>query len=203
MNPYEVLGVKQNATPEEIKKAYRELVKKYHPDQYVNNPLSDLANEKLREVNQAYEMLTKGNNSSQYRSSNNNSNSSYSNSSNNSYRYNEIRMMIQRRNYQGAESSLRSINDINSAEWNFLMGFVLMQKGWYDNGMQHLNKACSLDPNNLEYRQTVNQFARRGNNYGGSYRTASNTASACDCCSNLICLDCLCECFGGDLIACC
>ena len=57
MNPYEVLGVKQGASQEEIKSAYRRLVKQYHPDQYVNNPLKDLAQEKLAEINKAYEML--------------------------------------------------------------------------------------------------------------------------------------------------
>ncbi|MBE7038156.1 MAG: molecular chaperone DnaJ, partial [Ruminococcaceae bacterium] len=59
-NPYEVLGIKEGASDEEIKKAYRELVKKYHPDKYVNNPLADLAAEKLKEVNDAYDTLTKG-----------------------------------------------------------------------------------------------------------------------------------------------
>ena len=56
-DPYEVLGVSPNASEEEIKAAYRELVKKYHPDKYQNNPLADLAEEKLREVNEAYEYL--------------------------------------------------------------------------------------------------------------------------------------------------
>ena len=60
MNPYEVLGVSENASDEEIKKAYKELVKKYHPDKYQNNPLTDLAEEKLQEINEAYEMLMKG-----------------------------------------------------------------------------------------------------------------------------------------------
>ena len=57
MNPYEVLGVKPGASQDEIKSAYRKLVKQYHPDQYVDNPLKDLAEEKLAEVNRAYEML--------------------------------------------------------------------------------------------------------------------------------------------------
>ena len=60
MNPYEVLGVSENASEEEIKRAYKELVKKYHPDKYQNNPLADLAEEKLQEVNEAYDMIMKG-----------------------------------------------------------------------------------------------------------------------------------------------
>ena len=63
MNPYEVLGVPENASEEEIKKAYKELVKKYHPDKYQDNPLADLAEEKLQEVNEAYDMLMKNRNS--------------------------------------------------------------------------------------------------------------------------------------------
>ena len=51
MNPYEVLGLKPGATQEEIKKAYRNLIKQYHPDQYGDNPLKDLAEEKMREIN--------------------------------------------------------------------------------------------------------------------------------------------------------
>ena len=59
-DPYEVLGVSPNASEEEIKNAYRELVKKYHPDKYVDNPLADLAEEKLREVNEAYDEIMNG-----------------------------------------------------------------------------------------------------------------------------------------------
>ena len=47
-DPYKVLGVSPNATDDEVKDAYRRLARKYHPDNYVNNPLSDLATETLR-----------------------------------------------------------------------------------------------------------------------------------------------------------
>lgn len=90
MNPYEVLGLKPGASQEEIKKAYRNLIKQYHPDQYGDNPLKDLAEEKMREINTAYDMLTKnatGSYDNSYSSSNNNSNDAYALS--------EIRRLIQ------------------------------------------------------------------------------------------------------------
>ena len=63
-DPYEVLGVPHGASEEEVKRAYRELARKYHPDNYTNNPLADLAEEKMKEINEAYEAITKGNTSS-------------------------------------------------------------------------------------------------------------------------------------------
>lgn len=82
MNPYEILGVKPGASQDEIKSAYRKLIKQYHPDQYGDNPLKNLAQEKMIEINEAYEALTKNPGSNSY---NSNSTSSYNNSSGNSY----------------------------------------------------------------------------------------------------------------------
>ena len=59
IDPYSVLGVKPDASDEEIKRAYRELARKYHPDNYQNNPLADLAEEKMKEINEAYDTITR------------------------------------------------------------------------------------------------------------------------------------------------
>ena len=56
-NPYDVLGVSPNASDDEIKRVYRDLTRKYHPDANVNNPLADLAEEKFKEVQEAYDII--------------------------------------------------------------------------------------------------------------------------------------------------
>ena len=56
-DPYEVLNVPSSATDEEVKKAYHALARKYHPDNYHDNPLADLAQEKMKEVNAAYDAI--------------------------------------------------------------------------------------------------------------------------------------------------
>ena len=56
-DPYKILGVSPNASDEDIKKAYRELARKYHPDKYRDSDISELANEKMKEVNAAYEEI--------------------------------------------------------------------------------------------------------------------------------------------------
>ena len=56
-NPYEVLGVSENASDEEIKAAYRKLAKKYHPDNYADSPLADVAEQKMKEINEAFDTI--------------------------------------------------------------------------------------------------------------------------------------------------
>ena len=60
MDPYKILGVSPSSSKDEIKKAYRELSRKYHPDSYADNPLANLAEEKFKEVQEAYEQIMKG-----------------------------------------------------------------------------------------------------------------------------------------------
>ena len=206
MNPYEVLGVKPGASQEEIKSAYRKLVKQYHPDQYGDNPLKDLAQEKLAEVNKAYDMLKNGGGNTSYNSSSNGYNGSY-NTGYNSYSsntaiYAEVRSLIQMRNISVAESKLNAIKQ-RDAEWYYLYGNVMMAKGWFESAYNNIQRACAMDPNNFEYRQALSQLQSRGRGYSQTYRTSNGTMDTCDCCINLWCLDSMCECLGGDLIGCC
>ena len=103
-NPYEVLGLKEGASIEEVKKAYRELVKKYHPDRYRDNPLSDLAEEKLREINEAYDYIIKNVGNGQQRQSYQRKQSTNTSGFTGSYQYDSqmvyrIKMLIQNGNF--------------------------------------------------------------------------------------------------------
>ncbi|MBM7870536.1 curved DNA-binding protein CbpA [Clostridium pascui] len=199
-NPYEVLGIKQGASQEEIKKAYREQAKKYHPDQYGNNPLKDLAEEKMRELNEAYDYLMKNGQSTSYSGSNNNYNSS---NSNNYSDYNSIRIDIQNGNFNSAQQKLENIN-VRNAEWNYLMGLVYLRKGWHDSSYQYIRNACNMDPSNSEYREALNRINTMNNSYREPYYSARrNDSGMGDLCLKLYCADCCCECLGGDLISCC
>jgi molecular chaperone DnaJ len=199
-NPYEVLGVREGSSIEEIKKAYKELVRKYHPDQYQNHPLSDLAEEKLKEINQAYDTLSK-----QYESGN-----VGNNGNNNSYRGNDS-SFAQARNYINtgnilAAEQLLDRSGSRTAEWFYLKGVIFMRKGWYNEANTNLQTACSMEPNNPEYRNALNAINNSNRGFQStSYnrRGYGNDPDMCQLCSCLYCADCCCECGGGDLVGCC
>lgn len=186
-NPYEILEINENATEEEIKQAYRRLAKKYHPDQYGDNPLKDLAEEKMRELNEAYDSLIK-----------NHENTSFSSS------FNEIRMHINKGNISYAEAQLTNMTNHN-AEWNYLMGLINLKKGWYDAGLNYISIACNLDPYNKEYTNTLNMIKNTNNTFRQGYNnTRRSDSNFCDLCVKLWCLDTMCECCcNGDIITCC
>ncbi len=199
-DPYQVLGVNKNATDEEIKNAYRELARKYHPDNYADNPLSDLAGEKMKEINEAYdEIMNRRRNKggSTYDGKYNGSTSSA---------FPEVRSLINQGRLEQAQEVLDGVPPQNrNAEWYFLNGTVLYRRGWFDQAYTSFATASRMDPSNPEYRNALNNAQRQTGRQYNPYRSYGNASgmSGCDCCTNLICADCLCECMGGDLIPCC
>lgn len=199
MNPYEVLGVPENADADTIKAAYRELVKKYHPDNYKDNPLADLANEKLQEINEAYDMITKSGTGGGHKSS-----SSYSSSAHGA-KFAYVRNLIAQRRFADAEAELNRTAD-NSAEWHYLKGCVCMSRGWTIEGINHLQTAVNMEPGNAEYANMLNSLRMRQsafNQRGAGYGYNTGRDDTCSCCGNLLCADCCCEMMGGDLVPCC
>ena len=201
-DPYSVLGVNKNATEEEIKNAYRELARKYHPDNYVDNPLSDLASEKMKEINEAYDAIINNK-----RSGKKSQSWSYESSASSASSFPEVRSLINQGRLEQAQEVLDGVPpQSRDAEWYFLNGTVLYRRGWFDQAYTSFATAARMDPSNMEYRNAVNMAQRqKGRQYNpyNSYGNAAMGMSTCDCCTNLLCADCLCECLGGDLISCC
>ena len=208
-NPYSVLGVSPNASDEEIKQAYRNLARKYHPDKYRDSDLADLASEKMKEVNAAYEEIQTmrkngGANGSQTGSNSYSGSYANSQSSSGNPRYNEIRRNLNAGNDRAAESLLYEIPEPDrGAEWNFLLGCVMVKRGAFVDAQRYFDIAVSMEPYNQEYRTAQERLRQRGNGYGGYQTTQAGGCSTCDICSGLMCADCCCECCGGDLISCC
>ncbi len=199
-NPYEILGVSPSATDDEVKAAYRNLARKYHPDNYTNNPLSDLAQEKMQEINEAYDAIVR-----MRKEGGTKNPSGYRNPNGGPSQHADIRRMIEQNRIMDAEMLLDGIPSASrDAEWYFLKGSVLYKKGWLEEAFNHYATACRMDPTSFEYRQAYNAVAA-SRQTGGFRTTGTNTqgCNSCDVCQTLICMDCCCECMGGDLIACC
>lgn len=193
-NPYEVLGISQGASQEEIKTAYKNLVKKYHPDKYQNNPLADLAEEKLQEINEAYDTLTKGKGESTY--NNQYGNSSSSGNNNATSKYYQIRVALDRGDLNTAEQLLINTQG-RDGEWYFLSGILSFKKGWYDDALSNIGEAIHREPNNPEYIRAYQNLMNRNSMY--QQRSGSRGYSNSDDCTRLlccyICSDCMCPCF--------
>jgi len=138
-DPYKVLNVSPSASDEEVKKAYRDLARKYHPDNYHDNPLADLAQEKMKEINEAYEQIQKQRRTgSGYGAPR----QSYYGTTSNGYSsadptMQQIRLAIARGDISQAERLLNAVSDHN-AEWSFLMGNVCYRRGWLDEAKRHV-----------------------------------------------------------------
>ena len=198
-DPYQVLGVSPNASEEQIKTAYRELARKYHPDNYQGNPLADLATNKMQEINQAYDQII-----NQRRNGGGGYSGGSSGYSGGGYsgggQFADVRRLINDRRVTQAEELLDGVpKGSRDAEWHFLKGSVQYSRGWLDDAYGNLARACEMDPSSSEYRAALNQLQwQRQTGHAPGYGAAGNgyvnNCSVCDICSALYCASCFCDC---------
>ena len=184
---YEVLGVNKNADAATIKKAYRKLAKKYHPD---SNEGNASAAEHFKEVNEAYDAIMKygftGNYGGARQSGGQESNAEFA----------QIRQFLDRGNLGAAEEALNRI-PIKNAEWIFLSGMLSYKKGRYDDANSKIRQAMNMDPANDEYKRAYNSMMMRAGGYKTqAYQRGYNSGDdlLCQACQCYICADCCCDC---------
>ena len=215
-DPYQTLGVPESATDEEVKRAYRELAKKYHPDNYHDNPLADLAQEKMKEINAAYDTIQRER-SGHGRASGASSSGGYGYAQQNygGYQYQQrqtsgnpafqqVRMAINRNDLGMAEQLLGRIED-HDGEWNFLMGTVCYRRGWVDEARRYYQTACQMDPGSAEYRQALNFVENNREGYRPEGYEVFSTGCGDNPCGKLACMYLMCNVcsLGGMRFFCC
>ena len=197
-DPYQVLGVSRDASDDEIKRAYRRLAKKYHPDV---NPGDPVAAKKMQQVNAAYEQIKNPEKTQQstggyggggygydpfggYRQAY--GGQSYGDTAGSQYQqaaYQYIRF----RRYREALSALQSDPNRN-ARWYYLSALANHGLGNQVTALEHIRRAVSMEPDNREYLDALNAIEHGGETYrqqAGNFRGytwgGSSLASLCLC----------------------
>lgn len=205
-DPYQVLGVPSTATDEEVKKAYRDLARKYHPDNYHDNPLADLAQERMKEINEAYEAVQsqrKAARAGGYSGSYGGYQAGYQTGyQSGGSRYQRIRMAISQGNLNLAEELLNAMTD-HDAEWSFLKGAICYRRGWLDEARRYYQNAVNMDPDNQEYQRALDIAEGRSTAYRpeGYDNVTTGTCGNGDClrlCGATLC----CNAFGVPICFC-
>lgn len=218
-DPYSVLGITRGATDREIKRAYRQMSRKYHPDSYSDEEQKKWAEEKFRQVQEAYNQIVDERSGK--------SRQSYGGYGGNAQNYSEEdQHLMAAMNYINARRFNEAINVLNSMEtrgarWYYFSSYANLGLGNNVVAMDYAKKAVEMEPDNQEYRQYYQQLQQGGGfspygspfggGYGGGYGgyggygrySSGDTCGTGNICCDLWCADSLCECMGGDLCGCC
>ena len=208
-DPYQVLGVLPNASDDEIKKAYRNLSRKYHPDANVNNPNKAAAEEQFKEVQQAYDQIMKekqsggaygggynyGYGGTGYRYSYNNS-TGYGSADTESTQMRAAANYIANGYYKEALNVLNNMAaSERNARWYYYSAVANQGLGNNIMAKQYAEQAVQMEPSNMQYRQFLQHLEYGGTwytNRGSSYERPY--ASAGSWCLSMLFLNMLCNC---------
>ncbi len=204
-DPYQVLGISRGASDEEVKKAYRSLSRKYHPDANVNNPNKEQAEEKFKQVQQAYDQIMKE--KQQGMGYDNSSYGSYGDfggfggyySGGNAYQEENSKLQaaanyIRNGYYKEAANVL---NDIPLSErngrWYYYSAVVNQRMGNNATALEYIRRAVELEPSNVQYRQFQQNLEYGGTWYSSMGSSYEKPYSGGEWCFRMILLNLFCN----------
>lgn len=228
-NPYQVLGVSSDATEEEIKKAYRSLSRKYHPDANIDNPDKAQAEEKFKQIQEAYQQIMKertegygsrnyGNGTGGYGGTGTGGSGGFGGfggfgdfggfgGTNTGYEEDgHLRAAgnyVRNRYYKEARTVLDSMEE-RGARWYYYSALAHAGLGNTVAAMEHAKRACVMEPQNMDYQNLVYRFENGGMQYQQrQYAYGSPYAGGGNMCLKLCIANMICNlCCGGGGLCC-
>lgn len=144
MNEYEILNIPATATQDEIRAAYRDLARRWHPDRFMPGPERDWANEKMAAINAAYRTCLNG------------ARQAKPLMSGEKEALVRVQALIDDGKYQSARKLLMGF-DTRCAEWNYLFGAVLMKLSEPQKALIYLSVAAHQAPDCVKYTRALKE----------------------------------------------
>jgi len=202
MNPYDILGISPDASDDEVKKAYRILSKKYHPDANVNSVHQAEYTEKFKQVQTAYKTIMDGRKrgfqNQNYGGHATYGQSTYQYAGNEQMAYNEAAQFINAGRYQDALNILEQIRN-RQALWFYYSAVAMNGIGNNVTALEYAQTAAQMEPGNLQYLFLVQQLQASQGQYRTTQQSYGTPYSAVNCCYSLLMfnllMNCCCRCY--------
>lgn len=193
MNPYDILGVSPSATDEEIKKAYRTLSRKYHPDANVGKPGEKEAEEKFKQIQQAYTQIMKEREQG-YKTYGYQSDNRTAGGDSDTVEMQAAANFINSRRFREALNVLEGIQNHN-AQWYYLSAIANAGLGNNIRAQDMARQAMEMEPDNAQYQMLWQQLQSGrqwyGNMAGGYGRPDMSMDNLC---CQILALNMMCGC---------
>lgn len=147
-NPYEILGIAENATPQEIEEKYLQLREKYQKDRFLPGEAGEEASEKLQQIEVAYrDILLAKEESKQTQDFKEEED------------YSEIQQMIMSNRLDDAQTKLDN-RVTRDAEWHYIQSILFYKRNWFLESKKQLELACQMEPDNQRYKQSLEKLTK-------------------------------------------